>query len=282
MRIVQLSDFHLSSKLPYTLTHLQLALEMVADDSPDLVVISGDITCFGNQGVDDYELARLHLADLSLPWLAIPGNHDVGAHPFAQTEQEFSLEALARFHQYIGPDRWTHDGGEIKLIGINSELCGTDTAEEQEQLTWLQDELTSAPVVDSAESPAESPEPGRRAGGVVVFMHSMCYISDVNEESSGFTLDPEPRKRLLGIFHDAPVRTVFNGHLHQDFAITHKGLPLVSCPSIAFPTPCDCFPPEADNRPGYFLIHATADGVSYEKKLLPAERLSPDMRLYHL
>ena len=29
-------------------------------------------------------------------------------------------------------------------------------------------------------------------------------------------------------------------------------------------------------------IHATADGVSYEKKLLPAERLSPDMRLYHL
>jgi hypothetical protein len=133
MRIIQLSNLHLSSKLPYTLTHLQLALEMVADDSPDLVVISGDITCFGDQGVDDYELARLHLADLSLPWLAIPGNHDVGTHPFAQTEQEFSLEALARFHQYIGPDRWTHVGGEIKLIGINSELCGTDTAEEQEQ-----------------------------------------------------------------------------------------------------------------------------------------------------
>ena len=49
------------------------------------------------------------------------------------------------------------------------------------------------------------------------------------------TLDPEPRKELLGIFPERPVMAVFNGYLRFHFQIEHWGLPLYRCPARGFP-----------------------------------------------
>ena len=256
MRIVQISDIHLGPFRPATWQHMQVALELIEDDSPDLVIFSGDICSNGDNSPADYGYAKARLDDLTIPWRAIPGNHDVGCHPHSQTAGSLKMDAIERFRKFIGPDRWSQDDGDIKVIAINSELAGSGSLEEREQLAWLRGEIASSPV-----------------GGSIVFMHSMCYIRDVEEESCYWTLDPEPRKELLGIFHEGPVQAVFNGHLHFHFQIEHQGLPLYSCPATGFPLGDNSFPEVGDSREGYFVIDATKSSVSYDKKLLPQDRL---------
>ena len=256
MRIVQISDIHLAPFRPSTLQHFQVALECVENESPDLVIISGDICTNGDNDPSHYGYAKAYLENLTIPWRAIPGNHDVGCHLNEQTGKTLKMEALERFREFIGPDRWTEQDGNVKIVAINSELAGSGSLEEREQLAWIRDEITSSP-----------------SGGSVVFMHSMVYINDVDEKSCYWTLDPEPRKELLGIFHEGPVKAVFNGHLHCHFEIEHDGLPIYSCPAIGFPINDDPFPHRGDSREGYFVIETSDKGISYEKKLLPPDRL---------
>ncbi|MBQ43469.1 MAG: hypothetical protein CME15_13540, partial [Gemmatimonadetes bacterium] len=181
---------------------------------------------------------------------------DVGCHLNEQTGKTLKMETLERFREFIGPDRWTEQDGSTKIVAINSELPGSGSLEEREQLAWLEDELASTP-----------------SGGAVVFMHSMVYISDVDEKSCYWTLEPDPRRELLGVFHEGPVKAVFNSHLHCHFEIEHDGLPIYSCPAIGFSIKDDPFPERGDSREGYFVIDISGKGISYEKKLLPPDRL---------
>jgi len=79
MRIVQLSDLHLSSQPLYgvvdTLAALQLALRRLAAlPAPDLLLLSGDLTSAGRR--EEYALLRSLLAGLPFPCALLPGNHD--------------------------------------------------------------------------------------------------------------------------------------------------------------------------------------------------------------
>ena len=121
------------------------------------------------------------------------------------------------FGEFVGPDRWAQENDNIKIVDINSELPGSGSLDEREQLVWIRDEIYFS-----------------LSGGCVVFMYSMVYIRDIGEKSCYWTLHPEARKELSHTFEEGPVKAVFNGHLHCHFEIEHNGLPIYSCPVIDF------------------------------------------------
>ena len=79
MRIVQLSDLHLSESPLYgivdTLGALDLAMQrLLASPPPDLLLISGDLVSAGRRA--EYRLLGERLDGLPFPVALLPGNHD--------------------------------------------------------------------------------------------------------------------------------------------------------------------------------------------------------------
>jgi hypothetical protein len=84
------------------------------------------------------------LADLGVPIRFLPGNHDIGDNPIAPgapTEQPLDLARLEEYRILFGVDRWSLKAGVWRVIGLNAQLFGTATAEEEQQFDWLASEL---------------------------------------------------------------------------------------------------------------------------------------------
>src|SRR3569832_1942058 len=95
MRIAHLSDLHFGHHDP------EWARGLAADVSaqePTLVVVSGDFTQRGTRS--EFEQARSFLSSLSVPFFAVPGNHDVPMlNLFTRLANPYAL-----YQQYIDPD----------------------------------------------------------------------------------------------------------------------------------------------------------------------------------
>src|SRR5688500_211765 len=74
LRILHVSDSHLGPGVPYADEHWAAVVAHVASTRPDLVVHSGDLSVNGANGRADLAHSRARLDDLSVPWLALPGN----------------------------------------------------------------------------------------------------------------------------------------------------------------------------------------------------------------
>jgi alkaline phosphatase D len=75
-------------------------------------------------------------------------------------------------------------------------LLGTGHMEEQRQFEWL------APLLATDRS-------------IAVFMHKPLCVADPDEPACGYwTVAPQPRRMLLELLDEAPVRLVATGHLH--------------------------------------------------------------------
>lgn len=110
--LLHLSDLHFGRINPATLEPL---LESATRLSPDLVVVSGDITQRARAW--QFRLAREFLALLPGPQIVVPGNHDV---PLYNVFFRF-LRPLANYRRYIGENLEPFlDDGEISAIGINT------------------------------------------------------------------------------------------------------------------------------------------------------------------
>lgn len=82
-RIVHISDLHFelpSGRSPEVADILAADAEQILSLHPDLVVVTGDLTEHGSARRDELVLARDWLADLRVPTLVVPGNHDLGAN----------------------------------------------------------------------------------------------------------------------------------------------------------------------------------------------------------
>ena len=78
MRLVPISDTHLSRDKPLFVDNWALLAAWIADQHPDPVIHTGDVTADG-AGVEAELSFSAHLIDeLGIRWRAVPGNHDVG------------------------------------------------------------------------------------------------------------------------------------------------------------------------------------------------------------
>lgn len=111
-RIVHISDLHLPARSPAHATRLA---EAVAEQAPDLLVVSGDLTRRG--GRREFALAAEYLAGLPRPQLVIPGNHDV---PLLHFPARFA-RPFRRYRKALTEDLAPlHVDEEIAVAGLNT------------------------------------------------------------------------------------------------------------------------------------------------------------------
>ena len=188
---------------------------------PDLVINTGDFSFNGPDVEGDIQYAYQEAERLGLPYLTIPGNHDVGEpgdNP--RLKQPVNDARLNTWKTYFGDDRFIKDIEDWRLVGINSELLGSNLGAEHRQWEFLEDALANSN--------------GRTTG---LFSHKPLYQKTPDEDMSKWAILPEPRARLLKLLSAHKVRFVASGHLHRYRYMSAEGLDLIWCPTTAFITP---------------------------------------------
>src|SRR6202008_3777185 len=135
-RIALLSDSHLAETAPAFAANWYAARDYVARAAADLTIHLGDVTVDGFRRRADLDYAARLSQGWPTPLRFLPGNHDIGDNPpgpGVEIKEPLDLERLAQDRDAFGPDRWYIDAEGWRLIGLNAQLFGTDTAAEAEQ-----------------------------------------------------------------------------------------------------------------------------------------------------
>ena len=126
--LLQISDPHFGTERPAVVDAL---VRLVADQAPELVVLSGDIT--QRATVEQFAAARRFVDRLAAPSLVVPGNHDVPLfdlvsrllRPYARYRAAFGdeLEPVHESPSWLVQGvrttrRWRHENGEVSAAQI--------------------------------------------------------------------------------------------------------------------------------------------------------------------
>ena len=197
--------------LSYEAEYLRKAVAMINELSPDVVIYTGDQVNI----VDNEEQWQLFTdiisgIDTDILQLHIPGNHDV-AHLDGKVDS-------APFVQRFGSDRFVSDHGDVRLVGINSNLIKYDDPAESEHREWLETVLS--------ETPAENVK--------IIFSHHPFFITDVDEEDSYFPIQRAKRRDYFDMFAASGVDVVLAGHLHDNRAGEYEGILMLTTTSSGY------------------------------------------------
>lgn len=232
-RLAVFADPHVSTRstgtsklFEHTRAHLERTVADINTRDADLALCVGDITKDGEPW--NYEAADDILADLEVPFLAIPGNHDVRKEgdeheslPLAEFVERYTPGSLPFVHRVRGVD----------VVGLNS-AGGDDWLTDshdglvpQAQLDWLDETLPTL----------ETP--------LVAVHHNLPTMAAQLREHRAAN-EPEmavpPVLRNPEAFievlarHDAPL--VLTGHLHMPAAAEMHGVRELMAPTTcSFP-----------------------------------------------
>lgn len=259
--IIQVSDSHLSRSHAYFQDNWESSLEHIAARAPALVIHTGDVAFNAPDHPDDLVFCREQLDRLPCPWVAIPGNHDIGEpgeNP--RLGQCIGETDLRRWEHCFGADYFYRDIGEWRLIGINSELLGSGLPQEEVQWQFLADAL------DSSDS-----------RGIGLFLHKPLFVDNMDAtQINGVCVHPAPRGRLRDLLAHAHVRFISCGHTHAYHCSIWNGVDVVWCPTTAFINPDKRWPVSAVNRAG--LIEWTFEGSRVSHQVVePVQFVNMDM-----
>ena len=218
MRIVQISDTHLSHRGGITNRNCERLISFINDElRPDLVVHTGDVSMLDPDSAADRDTARELLGRISAPLHVLPGNHDVG-EPGDRPWGGFTVNSdrVAAFTSVFGADHWVCDLGDWAVIGLNSEILATGLPEERAQWDWLG---TIAERV------------GTRPA--LVFCHKPLWPPAAEPTEVALSVPDSARDALLRALDCVDVTVYGSGHLHR-FEIGRHGPALrVIAPSTA-------------------------------------------------
>lgn len=112
IRLLQISDTHFGTERPEVMSAIK---QLCAEQTPDLVILSGDITQRARQA--QFAAARAFTDQLRTPLLSVPGNHDLPLfNLFARV-----LNPYGNYRRYFGdnlePEFVTDT---LLVIGVNS------------------------------------------------------------------------------------------------------------------------------------------------------------------
>ena len=216
MRIIQISDTHLSpGKAHFTDNWAPLA-RWIGEQSPDLVIHTGDVTVDGADVTEDLRYAAELMRGLGVRFRAVPGNHDVGDP--RHSRQPVNGERLQRWRAHFGPDRWVEDVEDCRLIGFDAMLLGSGEREEGLQADWLDGVMRAAA--------------DRR---IAWFLHRPLFLDSPDEGDTGYwSVKPQPRSWLVERVQRHSVALVASGHLHKAHDFVRNGTRYIWGPSSAF------------------------------------------------
>jgi 3',5'-cyclic AMP phosphodiesterase CpdA len=200
-RVVVVSDSHLSERAPEAQRNWSAVLRHLETVGPDLVVHAGDLTLDGTHDASDLVHARTQLGRVSVPWLAVPGNHDIGDNPSVGGDPDDAItrERLCRWRDEVGDDFWATGLRGWRIVGVDAQLFGSDSEDEAAQWKFLQAQLK-----------------GPRVPTLLVIHKPLAASDPELAVAPGYRFVPSPaRERVVALCHQAPVEVVVSGHVHQ-------------------------------------------------------------------
>ncbi|MES2464597.1 MAG: metallophosphoesterase, partial [Armatimonadota bacterium] len=187
----------------------------------DLVVNTGDVSLNGADLEADLEAARRMHEEMGLPFLAVPGNHDVGGKLLPGAPGPMTPDRVQRYEDAFGASFWRRDIGNARILGLNSLLMGTGFARENDQWMFLEQELAR---------PATMP--------TIVVSHQPLFLENADEPGGDYwNVEPAPRARLLDLLARGGVRAVLSGHIHRPLRHTVGDILFVTTPPVSFGLP---------------------------------------------
>ena len=223
--------------------------------SPDLQAkLAAEPNYFHGRPITGEEL----LAELRLPVLAVPGNHDT-RHGIRRLFPD-ALWADGE-HASCVVDLDDPEVGPIRFVGLDSTRPGEPGAEfDDARERWLVDAIGSAP------------------GRVALALHHPPFTTGIQwMDDSGFVgLD-----RLEAVLDAHPVERIVSGHIHRALCATVSGIPATTGPSTVHHVDLDLAPDAPVSvivdPPAYALHHITPNGwVTHQRFYATgAERIHP-------
>jgi 3',5'-cyclic AMP phosphodiesterase CpdA len=209
------------------LARLRQTVEQVNRLKPGLVIICGDLVNEPTpKSFADFNAAR---AGFKVPCYCVPGNHDVGDVPTAQS--------LARYRQAIGKDYYSFEHGGFTFIVVNTQLWKTSVPGESEKHdTWFKATLAAA---------------AQKKSPVVVAGHIPLFGRAPDEPNGHDNLPRAKRRELLSLFEQYGVQLMLAGHTHRTLILQYKQTQMVTSATTSM---------NVDFRPfGFRLWHLTPD-----------------------
>jgi 3',5'-cyclic AMP phosphodiesterase CpdA len=219
-QVLVVSDSHLSPKAPDAEANWSAVVDHVVRTRPDLVLHLGDLSLDGPRGDGDLQYAREQLDRLPIPWLAVPGNHDIGDNPSPVTPAAAVVDAegLERWIEVIGSDRWSVQIGDWRLVAVDAQLFGSGLRAESDQWDWLEAELRppagEQPVAFVSHKPLTAANDGELAAAPPYRF-----------------VPPEAGRRLAHLLGQVRLGLVLSGHVHQYRVLHHQGIPHLWAPT---------------------------------------------------
>lgn len=219
MRIAIIADTHLSERSHECVANWQAARRATERLGADLTIHLGDITLDGQTRAEELAFAQRLVRKWPNEMLCVPGNHDLGD---GSGELPLDHELLKTYKAAFGPDRWIVKAGSWKLLGINAQLLGTNSPEEDGLWDWI--ELQAGSSADHEHTalflhrPLLRPQPGERV-------------------RKGRYVGVSSAARLLNGPLKATLRLVASGHTHQYLDTMFEGVRHIWVPSTAFVLP---------------------------------------------
>lgn len=238
MLIAQITDTHIKApgRLAYrrvdTAAMLASCVNQVAalDPRPDLIVMTGDLVDLGLP--EEYEHLKSLLAPLSMPILAVPGNHDEREAMRAAFSADGYLPAQG-FLQFVDDDF------PLRIVGLDTVVPGEGCGELcAARLAWLDATLAAAP--------------GRPT---LLLMHHPPFLTGIRHMDDIGLAGREAFAQVVG--RHPQVEAVLCGHLHRDIQTMVGGRRTLTCPSPAHQVALDLRPDGPScfrmDPPGYML-----------------------------
>ncbi len=221
MRIVLVTDSHLAPNAAAHDANWRAARVFAGGANAELTLHLGDITGDGVNDEDHYRHALMMTRNWPTPIRFLPGNHDIGDNPPGPglpAEPPLDPGTMALYRDSFGADHWALDAAGWRLIGLNAQLLGSDTREEEEQWLWLQASLD-----------------GALGRPVMLLSHKPLFHGDpADPQPHGRYVPLSPRQRLLGLLAGADWRIVVSGHAHQYLDRMIGGTRHIWLPSSAY------------------------------------------------
>ena len=196
-RVVHLSDIHFGGENTAAVEGVRLWIEA---NTPDLTVISGDLTRFGQP--EEFAAAAAWVERLAGPRLLTPGNHDT---PWAGIWQRLSAP-FGLYESHFGEPcgaRWVNDSMTLATVNTARGI--------QIRWNWSKGEISAKQATQAATTLAE------RAPGTLGVM--VCHHPLVEMVGGPMTARVRGGVKAARKLCDSGADLILTGHIHAPFAM---------------------------------------------------------------
>ena len=224
MKIIHLSDTHLSGTHPVFHLNWSFLSEKIASIKPDLVVHTGDVVLHDPDSLEDLEFAKTCLDNLKVDYIVVPGNHDIGDNDIVgdwlKHEPKVCSEIRReRWKSVFGDDFWMRTFGDYQFLGLNSQLIGSGLEAEHQQKEMIDKAMDS----DASER-----------SNTIVVSHKPLYSKEDGADRALFSIPEAESLMLEEKFTKKEINLMLSGHLHRYQVIDRDGLTRIWGASTAF------------------------------------------------